>query len=201
MLMLIVKLIGGRVLIFKKGEKDIVWKTDNKKTIINIIKIFEVYPPLTSRLTCQLEFLKKCLQNNDIHQYLLERGKKYTFQREIINYNTTKWQNSNYLPSYYPAWLSGFIEAKGCFSIRTKGPLSFSIGQINDLYLTKSIGNYFNTTIKAYTKPKDFYLIEIYKKSILLKIIDHCSINPLIGAKKESLKLFLLAMNKEKETN
>jgi hypothetical protein len=57
---------------------------DKKKTIIDIIDIFNVYPPLTTRLTCQLEFLKICLKNNSIKFYLEDRNLKYTNQLNIV---------------------------------------------------------------------------------------------------------------------
>lgn len=196
MLQQIAEIIGGKVSVISSKDKTegayVIWKTDKKKTILNLIKIFDVYPPLTSRLICQLEFLKKCLINNDVDKYLLERDKKYAAKSNIILNNT--FLSSN-LPFYYSAWLSGFIEAEGCFSIRTKGTVSFSIGQNEDLYLIESIGSYFNATTKAYNKHKNFYLIEIYRKSTLLKIIEHCTQYPLLGEKKESLEIFVKFFN------
>jgi len=59
----------------------------NKKiTIINIIKIFEKYPPLTYRLNIQLEFMKNCLINNDINLYFDRRIKKY-LNRDLFYQN------------------------------------------------------------------------------------------------------------------
>lgn len=199
MLEQIAEVIGGKVTTAKEGtEKSVVlWKADDKKTIINIIKIFDTYPPITSRLICQVEFLKKCLANNDVEQYLLERENKYASKPALILNKGLAFSDPKNLPLYYPAWLSGFIEAEGCFSIRSKGTFSFSIGQNDDLYLIKSIENYFNASTKAYNKYRNFYLIEIYRKSTLLKIIEHCTQNPLLGAKKDSLDLFIKYLNKE----
>ena len=37
---------------------------------------------------------------------------------------------------------------------------------------------------------KEFYSLEVYKKDVLNKIIYHCEIYPLLGAKKDSLLKF-----------
>lgn len=192
MLNKITEVIGGKVSFTtdKNKKKFIIWKTDNKKTILNIIKIFEKYPPLTSRLICQLEFLKKCLINKDIDNYFIERDKKYDHRKKTILEFSSLF-SKNCFPIYYPAWLSGFIEAEGCFCIRTTGSPSFSIGQKDELYLIESIANYFNHKNKIYIKKDNFYLLEIYRKSILLEIIEHCNKNPLLGEKKDSFQIFI----------
>mgnify|MGYP006292166037 CR=1 FL=1 len=49
--------------------------------------------------------------------------------------------------TYYPSWLSGFMEAESCFSMRVgdnSDVSSFSIGQKNDKYLIGSIKKLFN---------------------------------------------------------
>ena len=121
MLKTITKVIGGRVRI-SACKEDVIWVEDDKKRIVEIIKIFEKYPPITARKYCQLEFLKTCLKHNNVETYLKERDNKYF----SANYNIFQ---INDLPSYFPSWLSGFIEAEGCFSITAKGVLSFSIAQ------------------------------------------------------------------------
>jgi len=70
---------------------------DKKETILEIINIFNIYPPLTSRLTCQLEFLKVCLKNNSVKNYLNNRKSKYNNQVNIIEQFSTK----NFIPSYF----------------------------------------------------------------------------------------------------
>jgi LAGLIDADG endonuclease len=65
MLIKIAKVIGGSVIITGKGE-DVLWVVNRKETIQEIIKIFDVYPLLTSRKICQLKFLKTCLLKNSV---------------------------------------------------------------------------------------------------------------------------------------
>jgi hypothetical protein len=84
--------------------------------------------------------------------------------------------------------LSGFIEAEGCFSIRKSNNHSFSIGQNDDLYLIEAIQQYFEVTNKVRNPKGKFYFLEVYKKEVLLKIINHCTNYPLLGEKLEDLK-------------
>jgi hypothetical protein len=71
---------------------------DNKETILKIIHVFCKYPPLTSRLTCQLEFLKVSLKTSSVKDYLYNRKNKYNNQLNIIE----QFNINNNLPSYFP---------------------------------------------------------------------------------------------------
>jgi len=55
------------------------------------------------------------------------------------------------------------------------------------------IKDYFNCSNNTRILKDDFYLLEVYKKESLRKIVNHClsSKNPLLGAKAKSLALFL----------
>jgi len=111
---------------------------------------------------------------------------------ESLNKLTGSMTKSVKSSRYFESWLSGFIEAKGCFCLRTGNNHSFSIGQYKDKFLLEMIKNYFilSNNIKI---RHDFYLLEVYKKESLRKIVNHClsSKNPLLGAKAKSLALFL----------
>lgn len=192
MLILIAKVIGGTVRISKKKD-NVIWVVDSKKTILEIIKIFDKYPLLTSRKICQINFMKNCIKLNSIDWYLLNRNFKYNNQLNYINTLNLKFKNKTFICSeYFKCWLSGFIEAEGCFSIRLNKSNSFSIGQNDDFYLIEGIKQFFNATNSVRNPYKNFYIIEIYKKIILNKIITHCNNYPLLGEKKESLIKFFL---------
>lgn len=185
MLIVISKQVGGYVRI-SKTESDVFWIENSSKKIQKIIGIFEKYPPLTLRLQCQLEFLKQCFIKKDVLWYLENRSLKYT--QKLRNS-----QNDIHTISYFPEWLSGFIEAEGCFSIRTgkKKIISFSLGQKTDLILIEAIKIYFKASNTIRTVSKDFYLLEIYKKESLKNIIFHLEKYPLLGEKKNSFLKFL----------
>ncbi|AFM82518.1 Dod COI i15 grp IB protein (mitochondrion) [Aspergillus oryzae 100-8] len=139
---------------------------DEKKKIFNCVEIFEKYSPLTSRLICQLNFLKVCLKDTSVNNYLLNRN------------------------------LNGFIEAKGCFLIRENGNHSFSIKMNDDYYLLNIIKNFFSVSVKIKNPSKTFYLLEIYKKETLNYIISHCKLYPLLGNKSKSLDIFIKNISK-----
>ena len=171
--------IGGKVRIIE-DNKFVIWVVDDSKKISNIIQIFKAYPPLTSRLRSQLAFMLKCLENKNVEWYLNNRSKKYDIKENF---------NLNY--SYFKEWLSGFIEAEGCFSIRTtKNNHSFSIGQKNDKYILEKIKEQFNITNQIRQSKTNFWVLEVYKKSTLNEIIDHLNNYPLLGEKQLSFTKF-----------
>lgn len=190
MLIKIAKVIGGTVRITSKGE-DVIWVVNKKEIIQEIIKIFDIYPLLTSKKICQLEFLKKCLLENSVDSYLLNRNYKYKNQLAIINSDLFGLERNYFLlPNHFKGWLSGFIEAEGCFSIRIKNNHSFSIGQNDDLYLIKAIKEFLGAKNIIRNPSRNFYFLEIYKKEILKKILDHFNDYPLLGEKAESALKF-----------
>jgi len=189
MLIIIAKVISGTVKIINQ-KKEVIWVLDEKKIIVKLLDIFHTYPPLTSRLQCQVSFLKTCLRENSVNKYLEIRNLKYNNQMQII-----KSSNKMFLvPNYFLGWLSGFIEAEGCFFIK-KNNNSFFIGIYDDFYLLNAIKHTFLTNdIKnnPYKIPnKKFFFLEIYKKEVLLNIINHCNNYPLLGEKSISLKKFI----------
>ncbi len=126
MLIEVAKVVGGTVRIIDKGA-DVIWEFSDlsEKKIKEIIKIYSTYPPLTSKIICQLAFLKKCLNKTPVKFYFFNRNIKYDKQLTIVK------SNINLKTSiYFNAWLSGFIEAKGCFSIRKFNNHSFSLDNI-----------------------------------------------------------------------
>ena len=185
MLNLIEKQIGGNVRIIGTLKNfKVIWVVNDRKQIINIIKIFDNYPPITSRLKAQLAFMKECLTKNNIDWYLNERSNKYNKFSSIFPDNV---KNIN----YFNEWLSGFIEAEGCFSIRNKSNNhSFSIGQNNDKYLLELIKAHFNIKNNIRLINNKLWLIEVYNKLTLINIINHCLQYPLLGEKYISFSKF-----------
>lgn len=181
MLNLIKYHIGGNVRIIKVN-KFIIWVVNDRKQIKRIIEIFVSYPPLTSRLRAQIAFMLECFQQNNVVWYLNARSKKYLNP----NLDIVKMDNN-----YFDAWLSGFIEAEGCFSIRDKSNNhSFSISQINDKYILEAIKNHFDIKNEIRKINNKIWFIEIYRKLTLIKIINHCVNYPLLGEKLLSFTKF-----------
>lgn len=186
MLIEIAKVVGGTVKIVNKNL-NIIWVINEKKHIINILKIYDTYPPLTSRIICQINFLKICLKDISIKNYLSMRNHKYNDQLTIIDYyNNNKFNK----PNYFEIWLSGFIEAKGCFSTKIFNK-SFSIKHEKDVYLVNTIKEYFKITNKI-KNTNNFFYIKVYREEVLFNIINHCIEYPLLGEKWVSLNSFNL---------
>ena len=187
MLLTIAKVIGGSVK-FVNDKKEVIWVVDKKETILSIVNIFSVYPPLTSRIICQINFLKLCLKDNSVDKYLNNRNLKYNNKLKIIK------EFSNYkIPSYFYGWLSGFLEVKGCFSVKVKKNNSFSIGQSYDYYILEIIKKYLNLNVTVRNPRKEYYFLETYKENNLNMIIDHCVTYPLLGNKFKTLDIFIKA--------
>jgi hypothetical protein len=196
LLIRIKKVIGGYV---KPIKDKIIWVISEEKDIHNVISIFNRYPPLTSRLICQLNFLKSTLESYPmdksmnrvkVAEFLIKRNLKYSSQLNIIK----KFNNSFIVPNYFSGWLSGLIEVEGLFVIRDNNVNSFSIGKLDDYYLLIAIRNYLNFTVKIKKKDsrvRSYYYLETYKLETIHNIIDHCKSYPLLGEKSESFNNFL----------
>lgn len=178
MLNIISNSIGGFVRITEKNQS-IIWVVNNKKTINILIENFKKYPPLTQRLKAQLTFLIECLNHNNVEIYMKTRDFKYQ--------NFSTYQEIS--PNYFNEWLSGFIEAEGCFTIRQNKNYSFSISKKNEYYLINKIKDHFEITTKISEK-RGIYILETYKKSTLYNIIKHCETYPLLGEKFISFNKF-----------
>jgi hypothetical protein len=188
MLNLIQKEIGGKVRIERK-DKYVTWAIVSRKDIKTALFILNQYPLLTTRKRCQLEFMIQCIKDRSVNFYLKNRDLKYEKQPEMIAL-----LNKNFIrPDYFPAWLSGFIEAEGSFSFynfkgQTK-PKAFTIGQNNDLYLLEAIKSYFDSHHKIFKIVKnnlDYYRIDMYGRRVRQILYHHFLSYPLLGEKNRS---------------
>jgi hypothetical protein len=183
---------GGQVNIItvgKTGYQYVQWTINDSGLICtSILPLFAQFPPLTTRMTLQVAFLIEALSGMSISDYMILRGQKYSARDQITPLFTT-------LPPYFGSWLSGFIEAEGCFAVRS-GSLgfSFSTGQLNDLYLLRGILEFFDqkhltVQIKAGVQP--FYFIEIANLKGVELVVRHLISNPLQGYKYHQLAIVM----------
>jgi hypothetical protein len=184
MLTQISKVIGGTVRIEKSG-KFVIWVENNQKHIQKLLQIFLQFPPRTSRLFCQYMFILLCLKKKDVSWYLENRSFKYN-KRTMHSFESM--QNL----CYWKPWLSGFIEAEGCFTCREASSKvrSFSISQNTDKFLLNSIKTYFGTNNIVRKQKLNMYILEIYKKECLNAIQKHFKLFPLLGEKRQSFNTF-----------
>lgn len=180
------KNVGGGVRVEKHGLW-VLWVENHRKKISQIVSIFDKYPPLTKRVLSQWDFFKRCMKKQCVNWYLINRDQKYnqSLSRAPFDINKRK------------GWLSGFIEAEGCFALRKSSSKNkrFSIAQKDEKELLESINQYFGgkTGVRVVTSKRDnnrFYILEIYTLDLLKNIVSHCTLFPLYGEKKRVLLLF-----------
>lgn len=177
MLNLISENIGGQVRVLKDNSF-VIWVVNSRESVWKILQIFIIYPPLTSRLRAQVKFMLDCLNHNNVERYLNLRKNKYIIRETVA---------VEIVDSYFNEWLSGFVEAEGCFSFRKNGYHSFSIGQNDDKNLIEAIKLKFNIQSEVRNPYKQFWCIETYRILTLHNIIKHFNKYPLLGEKLVSL--------------
>lgn len=103
MLEMIAKAIGGRAKIVREKRKEggeaerAVWVTDNKTHIEGILKIFEKYPPVTTKMEMDIRFMKKCIGGMEMERYMKEKPKRQEGQGELAEErNKQKYQEPEY---------------------------------------------------------------------------------------------------------
>lgn len=175
------KVIKGKIQYDKKGF--ILWVENDRVKIEELVFLLEKYPPITTKSICQLNFLIKCLNSSSIDDYFEIREQKYEDRHLFVKSS----KNVINLP-YFKPWLSGFIEAEGCWTLREKrkGSPSFSIGQKNDFFILESMKYYFevfNVKIKDSTQISNFYSLEFWNLHSLKLLKIHCQKYPLLGEK------------------
>lgn len=199
MLNLIVKYVGGRIKI-ERNNRYITWYATSRSDIIKIFAILLKYPLLTTKKKCQLEFAIDIWNNyekiND-KEFKLLRERKYDKQNSLI-----EWYNLYFnIPIYFPAWLSGFIEAEGHFKLvnyintNTIKTSQLIIGLNHDVFLLNSIANYFkcyNNKISCIlAKSKiNYYKIHLSNHHFRSLLSQHFDKYPLLGYKYCQYKLW-----------
>ena len=183
------EVMGGGIGYDKKQFK-ILWVENSRDAIERLVSILETYPPITTKSNCQLTFLKKCLKNPSMEEYFSTRGQKY-MNRHLFLMSAEVLRNT----PYFKPWLSGFIEAEGCWSLRekSKGTPSFSLGQKHDVFILAAMRSYFeadDVSIRSSPQTKDFYTIEFYNVKSLKLLKTHCQNYPLLGEKYDQLTNF-----------
>lgn len=197
MLNKIKQVVGGRVVIERK-TKYVTWIASNKKDLTKVFVSLAKYPLLTARKQCQLNFVKYCILEKDITNYLVNRNNKYK-NKELLIKNFLTLKN---LPTYFAPWLSGFIEAEGNFNLvfNEKGILrayKFAIGQNDEIHILNWIKSYFKSkNVITKHKPKingnfQYYRLCLYNAESRKALFEHFNKYPLIGFKKVSYFKFL----------
>lgn len=174
-----------------------IFRVRNKTHLKNIvIPIFDKYPLLSNKKYDYLRFkeslLSDTIYSNDLINFVIPTG--LTINSDIVEYTNTE---------YFQAWLIGFIEAEGCFSIYkpTLDPskvASFDISQTNGHDLIEAIKRYLNLTSKVYldkTNNSKLKVSSIRQIANVVKFIQKAPIK-LMGYKKLQYLLFIKELRK-----
>ena len=142
-------LLGVGVISYRNRNniETVILRVRNKNHLINfVIPIFDKYPMFSDKQFDYLRFKNILISNMIYSKDLVE------YKRSHGSLNSIE---SILAAAYFPAWLVGFIEAEGCFSIypqsnnRSDLVASFDISQTNGYILISAIKEYlkFTTTI------------------------------------------------------
>ena len=76
------QVIGGRVVIERKNSY-VTWIASNKNNLAKVFVILSKYPLLTGRKQCQLDFVKNCLLEKYIENFIENRNNIYNNKKPI----------------------------------------------------------------------------------------------------------------------
>lgn len=157
---------------------------------IFILPIFDKYPMFSNKQYDYLRFknalLSGIIYSNDLPVY----------SRPIENLNTIE---SILNSDYFPAWLVGFIEAEGCFSIYKPNSLdnyyvaSFDVSQTNGDIIIYAIRKYLSFTVAIYldkTNNSKLKVTSVRSIENIIKFLDKSPVK-LLGYKKLQFLLWL----------
>lgn len=191
MLNLIEKYVGGRVVIERK-DRYVTWYATSRTDLAKVFAILARYPLLTTRKQCQLDFAKDFINSNlDIseQEFIKLRNEKYKNQKTMLDH----YDKNFTIPMYFPAWLSGFIEAEGHFKLVKKANNTISssqviIGQNYEKYLLKAILTYFKQEKKTIsftlnTEGVSYHRVHMGGKDFRSLVVSHFNSYPMLGDK------------------
>lgn len=152
---------------------------DHKKKLPKIMQIIENNGLLTTHRQKQYIFFRYCFYSNitfSEYFWIKQNFDNWLFLQQLpptpkIGLDILKIEpNVIIKKSYFPDWLSGFVEAEGCFCIRSHKRFAFSIENEKNIIL--AIQNFWNLPNKVQVKANGLFAIETYNRQILKVIID-----------------------------
>ena len=174
----------------KRGDIEMIsLRIRNKNHLINfILPIFDKYPMFSNKQYDYLRFRNALLSGKIYSKDLPE----YTRSNEPLN-NV----NSIISADYFPAWLVGFIEAEGCFSVyKIKDDYlvaSFDVSQTDGEIIISAIREYLSFTTSIYSDKTNCFKLKVSSVRSIENIIKFLNKAPvkLLGYKKLEYLLWI----------
>ncbi|GGU89472.1 hypothetical protein GCM10010211_65060 [Streptomyces albospinus] len=201
------KLLGVGVISFRKrdnGSEMVLFRIKNKDHLKKyILPIFDLYPMLSNKQYDYLFFRKSLLSNiiysNDLPEYNRIIEPSLNNVDSILNAH------------YFEAWLVGFIEGEGCFSIYNTAKnkslessiyltASFEISQTNGNVIISAIVKYLSFKTAIYidkTNSSKLKVTGIRSIENIIKFLDKAPVK-LMGNKKLQYLLWIKALRQIK---
>nr|QCQ69146.1 LAGLIDADG endonuclease [Powellomyces hirtus] len=195
------EILGVGVIDFYPNRKMVYLRVRNKAHLKSIIlPIFDKFPMLSNKQYDYLRFKQSLLENVILYEDLPE------YTRPSVPLNTVEHIINQ---SYFSAWLVGFIEAEGCFSLYKPAAQnnyvgSFDIGQTEGRIILEAIRTYLAFTPQVYLKAnsklnifglpyKDCFAIKVSSRRAVENIVKFLNKAPvkLLGYKKLQYILWL----------
>ena len=178
-------------------KKYVLWAINDKKQVLYFLNL--ILSKWIFRIS-EKQYLKALKMRYGIINNISYSEYHYNEYINCWNFELPRKLSIDSFCEEYKVWLSGFIEAGGCYCVRKNGNMSFSIAQTNNELSIKSIKEYFDLPNKIRKRKleegKEQFIIETYNKESLLKIIEYQNVYNLRGQKEESFKLFKISFNK-----
>lgn len=161
---------------------------DHQQKLKQLLPILENYTFLSQKMQKDYAFFKYCLLSKPtISEYTFLKTNKH----QVPGFHLEKRNAKDFLKySWFPWWVVGFVEAEGCFCVRTNGKLSFSIGQKNDKELIEGIRLFFQMPNKIQSKANNMFVVEGAQRFMLANLIEFFENHQFLGQKKESFEKF-----------
>ena len=184
-------LLGVGVVSFRKRDniEMVTLRIRNKDDLKKfIIPIFDKYPMFSNKQYDYLRFknalLSGIIYSSDLPEYSRSNESLNTVE-SIIN------------TSYFPAWLVGFIEAEGCFSVYKQKEdyfiCSFDISQTGGEIIISAIRKYLSFTTTIYLDKTNCYKLKVTSVRSIENVIKFLNKAPikLLGNKKLQYLLWI----------
>lgn len=182
-----------------------VYRVRNRKHLIKIIlPIFDSYPLLTSK-HFRYQLFKKALLIVDNPNLTLKEKDSIILNLKNQNsklpegYKSPVWDEIYHKQIIKKAWLVGFVEAKGSFSIVQKGPKrlvhAFEITQKLDPIILKAISEIFDSKVTT----KETYLTFVTTNTTTIKKISDYFFKTMKGMKSLEYRIWARSFNKKKK--